>query len=441
MRQGLALAPRVLGGAVVLGVLGDGLLRVGPWSVNLVVWLMALVGTGGALLRWRRLPAQLDGRLLLGASLGFASLLAVRDSGTLRTLNLLSALTALALGLAALRAWPGQVRVAALTDYALTTVYAGTHAVAGAVPLVFREMGWRRLPGGRWWTAGIAAVRGVLIAVPLLFVFGGLLMAADAAFEAQLRRLLDVNLGDTVDHLVGTSLIAWVAAGTLRGVTLEEASTGGWLARPAPDLPERRRLRLGFIELGTVLGLLDALFAAFVLVQARYLFGGAAQVAPETGLTYATYARRGFFELVTVTGLAVPLLLLAHSLLRAANPTQERVFRWLSGALVALLFAVMASALQRMRLYQETYGLTELRVYTTAFMLWLGVLLAWFLATVQRGQRRRFAVGALVSGLGVVVLLNVANPDAVIARSNARRGLAAVPAGGREALLDAPHPR
>src|SRR5215216_5295651 len=118
MRQGFALAPRVLGGAVVLGVLGDGLLRVGPWSVNLVVWLAALVGVGGALLRWRRLPTHVDGRLLLGASLAFAALLAVRDSGTLQRLNLLSAVLALALGLAALRTWPGQLRVAALTDYA-----------------------------------------------------------------------------------------------------------------------------------------------------------------------------------------------------------------------------------------------------------------------------------------------------------------------------------
>ena len=40
------------------------------------------------------------------------------------------------------------------------------------------------------------------------------------------------------------------------------------------------------------------MFLAFIVVQLRYFFGGAAQVEVVPGLTYADYARRGFFELV-----------------------------------------------------------------------------------------------------------------------------------------------
>ena len=57
-----------------------------------------------------------------------------------------------------------------------------------------------------------------------------------------------------------------------------------------------------------MLGLLDALFLAFVAVQARYFFGGTQRLAL-LELTYAEYARRGFFELLAVAGLVVPLLL------------------------------------------------------------------------------------------------------------------------------------
>jgi hypothetical protein len=426
------VALHVLGAAAVLGLAGDALLRATPWGVNLVLWVGALVGAVAALVRWRRLPAAPDGRWLVGLSLVFAALFAVRDSGALRFLNVLSLLAALGLGLAALRAWPGQARVAALTDYALTLVYAAAHAIAGAAPLVFREVRWRRLPGGRWWSVSLAAVRGLLIAVPLLFVFGGLLMAADDAFERAVFRAFDWDLGEAIGHVVGFSICFWLAAGVLRSVALDpdvDHALARRVSLLAPPPPAGRRFSLGFIELATVIGSLDALFLAFVLVQARYLFGGGAQVSVETGLTYAEYARRGFFELVTVSALALPLLLLADALLRAANPVQTRAFRVLSGAAVAVLCVIMVSALQRMRLYQEVYGLTELRLYTTAFMGWLGVLFAWFAATVLRGRRRRFAIGALSSGFATVLLLNALNPDALIVRANVGRAGLAQPPG------------
>jgi hypothetical protein len=81
----------------------------------------------------------------------------------------------------------------------------------------------------------------------------------------------------------------------------------------------------------------------------------------------------------------------------------------------------MASALQRMRLYQREYGLTELRVYTTGFMLWLAVVLVWAGFTVLRGRRDLFAVGALVSGFAAILAINVVNPDALITRTNLDR--------------------
>lgn len=122
-------------------------------------------------------------------------------------------------------------------------------------------------------------------------------------------------------------------------------------------------------------------------MQARYLFGGEGRFLASAGLTYAEYARRGFFELVTVTALVLPLLLLAHWLLRSEKPLHPRLLRVLSASLVALLFVVMASALQRKRLYTAELGLTELRFYTTVFMAWIFVVLVLFLFTVLWGCR------------------------------------------------------
>ena len=90
------------------------------------------------------------------------------------------------------------------------------------------------------------------------------------------------------------------------------------------------------------------------------------------GLTYAEYARGGFFELVTVSTLLLPVLLGADWPLDKRNPRTVTRFRTLAATLLAL---IMLSAVQRMRLYVDAYGLTEDRFYATAFMAWIGVVL------------------------------------------------------------------
>jgi hypothetical protein len=88
---------------------------------------------------------------------------------------------------------------------------------------------------------------------------------------------------------------------------------------------------------------------------------------------------------------------------------------------VALFFVVMVSALWRMYLYYEAFGLTELRLYTTAFMLWLGAVLSVFLVTALRNRRALFGSWTLATGFAAIVLLNAVNPDALIARVNIER--------------------
>ncbi len=140
------------------------------------------------------------------------------------------------------------------------------------------------------------------------------------------------------------------------------------------------------------------------------------------GLTYAEYARRGFIELVMVAALVLPLLLALHWLLRKENPRHARIFSMLAGTQILLLFVIMASAVQRMRLYTEQFGLTEQRLYACAFMAWLAVVFVWFAATVLRGRRERFAFGAMLAGFLLIAALHAANPDSLIARTNLARG-------------------
>jgi hypothetical protein len=409
-RTGTALA--ALGAALLLGILGDALLRGVPWGINLFLWTGSLVVAVIALVRWRRIPAVGGGRWLLLVAPLFAAGVAWRDSLALTCLNVAALL--LALALAAMRLRSGCLRRASLVEYAAGALASPIYAAAGTPVLVFGDVRWNEVPRAGWSRQGAAVARGLLLAVPLLLLFGGLFAAADPLFERLVSRFFRFDYEEWIGHLVLICAVAWAAGGLLREMLLSselEAIPG---ERPAC-------LSLGITEVATVLGTLDLLFLLFVAIQCRYLFGGAAVIHATTGLTVADYARRGFFELATVTALALPLLLLADWLLRKECRAHVRLFRLLAGLLGAMLFLVMASALQRMLLYQQSFGLTEQRFYVTAFIGWLAAVVGWFFVTVLPGRRERFAFGALVAGFAAIALLNAANPDALIMRANAGR--------------------
>lgn len=439
MKERTKLGLRVLEAALLMGLLGDALLRATPWGVNLLLWVAALMAAVIALLaRWRRGVLASEGRWLLLPVIFFAADFAWRDSWTLRSLNMLALLVALSL--VALRTRVGRIHLAGIMEYAMGAVMAGIDALFGPFVLLLDDIRWRELPRAGWSRHMAAVVRGLVIALPLLLIFGGLFMAADAVFEGIINRAFNLNFETLFSHTIMAILFAWLAGGFLRGVLLgkemefgrgglpgllstspaETAAQSEQSETEAHDAPlPSRRLSLGIVETGVVLGMLNLLFLAFVTIQIRYFFGGAAFAQASTGLTFAEYARRGFFELVAVAALVLPLLLIAHWLLRKENPMHERIFRVLAGAQVALLFVIMASAVGRMRLYQSEYGLTELRLYTTAFMGWLAAVFVWFSLSVLRGERERFACGALVAGFLVLATLNALNPDAMIVRINA----------------------
>ncbi len=103
---------------------------------------------------------------------------------------------------------------------------------------------------------------------------------------------------------------------------------------------------------------------------------------------------------------------------RTETGQERKTFRVLMLLTIALVGVMMVSALQRMLLYVNAFGLTELRLYPTAFMVWLAGVLGWFAWTVLRGARPRFAFGALVQAGVVLAGLHIVNPDALIVRTN-----------------------
>ena len=406
--------------ALILGIAADWLLFGHPPGVG--VLLFCLLGL---------VLLQLNGRAhaigpvrrnlwLVGALLFFAAMLFVRANPFLTLLNVTA--VGCLLAFVAYFYAAGRVEAPGLVATAVLPLRVAFQSLGAPAPLVAdlgREHGKRPVLQGN---AG-AIVRGSLLALPFLLVFTALLGAADQIFAAYVQRLLRLDLLPDLSALVRHVLVIGFSGWLLGGGILFALRQHGRVqeddafSRQIAGFP--RRFALGFGETATILALVNLLFLAFCLIQAAYLFGGARNIGIE-GFSYAAYARRGFFELVTTAVLALGLILGLNWLTRRETKRQLRRFNLLSSFTVALVLVMLVSAWRRMALYEAAFGATELRLIVFVAMAWLAVLLLWFGVTLWK-RPHLFAIGCLVVAIGYVATLNLLNPDALIARRNLAR--------------------
>lgn len=232
-----------------------------------------------------------------------------------------------------------------------------------------------------------------------------------------------INISEAPDKKGSPPYEGGVAAVSADGAVLSKVGVDPNAKRDFQNLDNSKFpsvFTLGTVETLIVLGLVDLLFVSFVTVQLPYLFGGMDLVQSTPDFKLAEYARRGFGELVAVSALVLPMLLLSHWLLRKDGSKVEAIFKVLSIVQIALLFVVMASAVQRLVLLtgELGYGLTTVRFYPMVLMTWLAVVFVWFAVTVLRNNRNYFAWGALWSAIVILGATNLMNPDQFIVRTN-----------------------
>jgi hypothetical protein len=253
----------------------------------------------------------------------------------------------------------------------------------------------------------------VVITVVLGLVFGALFASADPAFA----RLV----GNLAPSLNAGEFIARVA---VFGIVLAFVFFGGYVVRFAPRLdamaPQPMRPVQRW-EWALPLGVLDALFIAFVVVQATVLFGGHAHVLETEGLTYAEYARQGFWQLLWVS--ALTLLVLSGVIRVAGRVTvaDRRLLRALVGTLCATSVVVVISAIHRMWLYQQAYGFSTERLMVITIELWLGAVFVLIAVAGIRMTARWLPRAVLMAGAVALLGLAAMNPERLIAERNIDR--------------------
>lgn len=274
-------------------------------------------------------------------------------------------------------------------------------------------------------------VLGILLAVPVLLIAGSLLSSADAVFSrfstsvieywknlSIKERLLDLALTLALFPFI----FSFLESGRSRWQLLPRRSSDeAGQSAPGRSLHREKTLKLNPITLNAFLASINVLYILFAVIQVAYLTGAFRFILPE-GVTYAEYARNGFFELAGITPLNVLLILLA---VKGAGRTGTagRLLRVQSLLLIAGSFVQWFSAMFRMQMYIQVFDLTLLRFFVSAFMILMAVVLGLLTVKEFRPSFAFFKAAALTALLSLIIL-NAVDADSQIARFNIERAVA-----------------
>ncbi|MEU4218235.1 DUF4153 domain-containing protein [Actinoplanes sp. NPDC026623] len=332
------------------------------------------------------------------AALALLLVPAVRNAWWLVTFSVLGALGCTTLAIVGGR----QVRSI------LFGVVATPYAALRGLPWVRKHVRASRNPGMAR-RVGFSAGLTVLV----LFVFGALLSSADVAFSTLLDR--------AIPNFDGGSVFRWIFLAVLGGLI---AVAGAYTLSAPPDvskLDTEHPGRFGLVEWAPACAALVLLFTGFVVVQFTVLFGGRRHVLSTSGLSYAEYARSGFWQLVAVTLLSLAVLAALARWARRDRQIERVALRVLLGLLCGLSVIIVVSALSRMWEYQRVYSFTGERIFVMSSEMLLGVIFILIAAAGIRWQGRWIPRATV--GLAVCMLLGLAvlDPEGYVASRNAVR--------------------
>ena len=261
-------------------------------------------------------------------------------------------------------------------------------------------------------------VVGLCIAALPTFIVATLLCSADAGFTNLLNKAADFFSHGIFDEIL------WFIAGTPVAMYVFGMLYSNGISKHQSVLTryqhETFRRAVSVIPQAIAYAAvtpLCVLYVVFLSVQANYYFGGFLSNLPD-GLTYAEYARSGFFELcaVAVINMVVIILLAVFTKKKADGKATLplKVYSIVLSCFTLLLIAVAAS---KMFTYIDAYVLSRLRIFTSWFMVLLSF--AFIFIIVKQIYTKFNYFGALAAVFAVLFgALCFCDVDARIAEYN-----------------------
>lgn len=266
----------------------------------------------------------------------------------------------------------------------------------------------------------VKILAGVVLAfVPTVFV--ALMLSYDAGFSQMMSNIFSLRFSDLFSHLVSFACGIPVAM-YLFGLFFSSKEK-----KETFSISSKESCQHGFAsikrlpQITAVVAVLPILllYVAFFISQWQYYLLGFKGVVPET-FSVASYAREGFFQLCAVS--FVNLLITSGVLLftRQKEGGKNGLGKVLTTIFCVFTWVLIATAISKLVLYIDTYGLTQKRVYA----MWFMILIALVFLVILLGQfirRFRCVFAAIWISIGCYALLSFCNVNGMVARYNTDR--------------------
>ena len=254
-----------------------------------------------------------------------------------------------------------------------------------------------------------------LAALPCMAVFA--LLSYDSEFGRIMLRLFDFDSEWLTENLLRLLFGVPVA---LYVFGLFASATAGRAVPTAEEASARvlRRKVLSLLSAYAAALPLLALYAVFFISQWGYYTAAFTGVLPQ-GLSYADYARDGFFQLCAVSFINFLVVLCLRGFVKSEKAAPVRLL-CLAFALCTLV--LIATAMSKLVLYIQAYGLTPDRVHAAWFMALLTLLFVVLLLGLYVRRVRTAPLCAAVA-VAMFVCLALSGPNRWIARYNVDRYL------------------
>ena len=163
------------------------------------------------------------------------------------------------------------------------------------------------------------------------------------------------------------------------------------------------------------------LYVVFFISQWKYYVSGFTGILPQN-FSYAQYARQGFFELCSVSVINLILIVAIAFFMKRGKNGGSVVLKIVATVFCLCTLILISTAIAKLVMYIDCYGLTQKRVYA----MWLMTLIGIVFLLIALGQfLRKMKVVALCVSVAIVMFaaLSVGNVNALCARYNADRYL------------------
>lgn len=159
-------------------------------------------------------------------------------------------------------------------------------------------------------------------------------------------------------------------------------------------------------------------YVVFFISQWQYYVSGFTGVLPKN-FSYAQYAREGFFQLCTVAVINLLVVIFAVAFMKSEKGCSA-ILKIIVLLYSAFTLVLISTAVAKMVMYINCYGLTQKRVYATWFMIVLAIV---FILLVLHQFMPKINTAAISFVVCVVffAVLSVSNVDGQIAKYNTDR--------------------